>query len=84
MEPPKMQKVTHRGTEQWEVQYAGMTRYFTHDWKAKMALRILPQALQVKDFDSRANVIDGLTQQNALMEVLLRQLYTRFWLPPDP
>ena len=35
MEPPKMQKVNHRGTEQWEIQYAGMTRYFTHDWKAK-------------------------------------------------
>jgi len=35
MAKPVIQQVNHKGVLLWEVSYAGMTRYFRHDWQAR-------------------------------------------------
>lgn len=35
MQEPKMRKVMHEGVLQWEITYAGVTRYHRQDWQAQ-------------------------------------------------
>ena len=35
MQEPTIRKVMHDGVWQWEIKYAGMTRYHRQDWQAQ-------------------------------------------------